>query len=114
MTEQNNKYNENSIMENNLCPICIEKSATYYTECGHGYCLECLSRIKKCSMCRKFLLREQLCIEIKKHKIKSQDIIDEEDDDSRWFQDPFSPPAGANIIHFITIAGLEYSVVEID
>ena len=75
-------------MENNLCPICIEKSATYYTECGHGYCIECLSRIKKCSMCRKFLLREQLCLEIK-NKINKIHII-------------------------IDVIGREYSIIEID
>lgn len=48
-----------------LCPICIDNPATYYTECGHCYCIGCLSCIKKCSMCRKILLRANLCIEIK-------------------------------------------------
>jgi hypothetical protein len=50
---------ENELTE--LCPICIEKPADYYTECNHGYCIGCLCRIKKCAMCRKPLLREKLC-----------------------------------------------------
>jgi hypothetical protein len=49
-----------------LCPICIENEALYFTECGHGYCICCLSRINKCAMCRKSLLRSTLCIEIKR------------------------------------------------
>jgi hypothetical protein len=49
-----------------LCPICIENEATYFTECGHKYCVCCLSRIKKCAMCRKSLLRSTLCVEIKR------------------------------------------------
>jgi hypothetical protein len=48
----------------NLCPICINNSAEYYTECGHNYCIDCLSRIKKCALCRKQLLKAKLCIEI--------------------------------------------------
>jgi hypothetical protein len=49
-----------------LCSICIENEATYFTECGHKYCVCCLSRIKKCAMCRKSLLRSTLCVEIKR------------------------------------------------
>ena len=48
-----------------LCPICIDKEATVFTECNHGYCACCISRIKKCSMCRKPLLHNELCNEIK-------------------------------------------------
>ena len=51
-----------------LCPICIEKPAKNYTECGHSYCIGCLSRIKRCAMCRKSLLRTQLCRDIKMSK----------------------------------------------
>ena len=51
-----------------LCPICIEKPAEYFTECGHCYCIGCLSRIKKCAMCRKSLIRTKVCIEIKSNK----------------------------------------------
>lgn len=46
------------------CPICREKLAEYFTECNHKYCINCLSKIKKCAICRKTLLREQLCLEI--------------------------------------------------
>ena len=48
-----------------LCPICIDKEATVFTECNHSYCPCCISRIKKCSMCRKPLLHNELCNEIK-------------------------------------------------
>lgn len=53
-----------------LCPICIHNSAEYYTECGHSYCIGCLSRIKKCALCRKLLLRANLCVEITAKKAK--------------------------------------------
>lgn len=59
---------ENSSIE--LCPICIEKSAEYFTECNHSFCIGCLCKIKKCAMCRKPLLREKLCKEIKMHNPK--------------------------------------------
>lgn len=62
-------------MENDLCPICIENPAEYYTECGHCYCIGCLSRIKKCAMCRKSLIRVKLCIEIKSKNNGTTDII---------------------------------------
>jgi len=48
-----------------LCPICIDKEATLYTECNHRYCACCISRINKCAMCRKPLLHNELCNEIK-------------------------------------------------
>jgi hypothetical protein len=48
-----------------LCSICITNISEYYTECNHGYCINCLSRINKCALCRKSLLRSQLCIEIR-------------------------------------------------
>jgi hypothetical protein len=48
-----------------LCPICIEHPATYFTECNHGYCIRCLSHIKKCSICRHPLQRAKLCVEVK-------------------------------------------------
>jgi hypothetical protein len=50
---------------NELCPVCIDNPAEYNTECGHKYCIECLCRIKKCALCRKPLLKTNLCIEIK-------------------------------------------------
>ena len=52
-------------MEQEPCPICMEKLAEYYTECNHSFCINCLCKIKKCAMCRKDLLREQLCKEIR-------------------------------------------------
>ena len=58
---------ENELIE--LCPICIENPVTHYTECNHGYCIGCLCRITKCSMCRNPLQRANICIEIKR-KVK--------------------------------------------
>lgn len=52
-------------MEQELCPICIENIANCYTECNHSFCINCLCKIKKCAMCRKPLLRENLCKEIR-------------------------------------------------
>ena len=59
-----------------LCPICIEKYAENYTECGHQYCISCLCRIKKCAMCRNPLQRVKICIEIKS-KVKFIDTPSE-------------------------------------
>jgi hypothetical protein len=48
-----------------LCPICINAPAEYFTECNHSFCINCLCRIDKCAMCRNPLQKSQLCIEIK-------------------------------------------------
>ena len=48
------------IMENKtdyICPICIDTKTEYKTECGHKYCL---SKIKKCALCRKNLLNTNI------------------------------------------------------
>ena len=55
---------------NELCPICIENPAEYFTECNHGYCIGCLCRIKKCAMCRNPLQRAKICIQIKEKKVR--------------------------------------------
>lgn len=60
---------------NELCPICIENPAEYYTECNHGYCIGCLCRIKKCAMCRKDLLREKLCKGIREKFENKRNLI---------------------------------------
>lgn len=55
-------------MENeltNLCPVCIQKPAEFITECNHGYCIECLCKLKKCALCRKTFQKTLLCNEIK-------------------------------------------------
>lgn len=52
-----------------LCPICINDTAEYYTECNHKYCICCLSKIKQCALCRKDLLRTKLCSEIRKMNV---------------------------------------------
>ena len=51
-------------MENELCPICIENPVINFTECNHGFCISCLSRIKKCAMCRNPLQRAKICVQI--------------------------------------------------
>ena len=52
-------------MTDNTCPICLYQCDIVYTECNHGYCVPCLSRIIKCAICRKPLLRHKLCNAIK-------------------------------------------------
>ena len=54
-----------------LCPICIDKEATIFTECNHRYCACCISRINKCAMCRKPLLHNKLCKQIKNWSFKN-------------------------------------------
>jgi hypothetical protein len=44
-----------------LCPICINREAEYFTECNHGYCIQCLCKLKKCGLCRKPLQKALLC-----------------------------------------------------
>ena len=35
-----------------------------YTECNHVYCINCICKIKKCSMCRRELNHVNMCREI--------------------------------------------------
>lgn len=49
-----------------MCPICINTQIQVYTECNHGYCINCLCRLNKCALCRKKLQRKILCDEIQK------------------------------------------------
>lgn len=51
-------------MSIDLCPICIENPGINFTECNHGFCITCLSRIKKCAMCRNPLQRAKICLQI--------------------------------------------------
>jgi hypothetical protein len=74
-------------MVTELCPICIDNEAIYFTECGHGYCITCLSHIKKCAMCRKPLIRSTLCSEIKSYGQPKKEHKD-----------------------YITLEGLQYSI----
>lgn len=76
-----------------LCPICIENEATYFTECGHKYCVCCLSRNNKCAMCRKSLLRSTICVEIKR-KVKPEPGI------SRTVGYFFPEPDGTHTYNF--------------
>ena len=46
------------------CPICRDYEKEYFTECGHQYCIRCLCRIKTCALCRKTLIRSELCVSI--------------------------------------------------
>jgi hypothetical protein len=61
-----------------LCPICIDNTAEYYTECNHKYCICCLSKIKQCALCRKHLLRTEICSEIRKDGTINVNIIQHE------------------------------------
>ena len=51
-------------MSIDLCPICIENPGINFTECNHGFCISCLSRIKNCAMCRNPLQRAKICLQI--------------------------------------------------
>lgn len=35
------------------CAICMENLKDYSLPCGHLYCIECVEKIKKCSVCKK-------------------------------------------------------------
>lgn len=48
-----------------VCTICMEEDDMYFTECNHMYCINCLRKISNCALCRKKLLRNTLCVEIK-------------------------------------------------
>jgi len=40
-------------LDNNLlCPICFDLNIQQFASCGHGYCLNCFSKINQCSICR--------------------------------------------------------------
>lgn len=54
------------------CPICYIEKAEYFTECGHKYCINCLSRLKSCAHCRKTLLRSIVCGLIKSHRLNKK------------------------------------------
>jgi len=56
-------------MEDNMCPICLYPRDIGYTECNHGYCVSCLSRITTCAICRKPLLRHRIYNLIKYKKV---------------------------------------------
>lgn len=89
---------------NELCPICIENPAEYYTECGHCYCIGCLSRIKKCAMCRKSLIRTKLCLEIKSNKKNRTDQLFIDNERLRMFATNY------NVLRIMAgMGGLAYS-----
>ena len=70
-----------------LCPICIEKEAFYFTECGHKYCVSCLSKINKCAICRKLLIRSTLCVDIKRNNRNNYNRRALEDDEGfTWWE----------------------------
>lgn len=69
-----------------LCPICMETPAEIITNCNHKFCICCLSRIKKCAMCRSPLQMTKLCIEIKNAYERRHNII--ENNYSDFFESP--------------------------
>lgn len=34
------------------CPICLDKKISFFTNCGHGFCADCMEHITICSKCR--------------------------------------------------------------
>jgi hypothetical protein len=83
-----------------LCPICIENEATCVTECNHYYCITCLCKIKKCALCRKDLVRSQICKEI----ISKIRVFDEQEKSYFNFVQPqghvYPPTEGINYYSF--------------
>lgn len=70
-----------------ICPICIENQATYFTECNHGYCIDCLCRITNCALCRNLLQRAKICSQIRKNRIDQPNgsvDVPRIDDDVFW------------------------------
>ncbi len=48
------------------CPICYELTNDFITtNCNHIFCINCITKIKRCAMCRTELTRSKLCKEIK-------------------------------------------------
>lgn len=33
------------------CPVCMQDDKNIILDCGHGYCDECFSKLKRCAMC---------------------------------------------------------------
>jgi hypothetical protein len=34
------------------CPVCLTNVVNSYSECCHGYCSDCLQKLKLCALCR--------------------------------------------------------------
>lgn len=47
------------------CAICYEKKELFITECKHSFCINCISKLQICAICRNPLQRAKLCSEIK-------------------------------------------------
>lgn len=35
-----------------LCPVCLEPTTTKILECNHSLCMDCMSKVHKCPICR--------------------------------------------------------------
>eukprot|EP01084_Bolivina_argentea_P263915 446877_1 len=47
------KEDENDEEDSSQCPICMDKNKSHALSCGHIYCEDCVSKLKKCSFCNK-------------------------------------------------------------
>ena len=54
------------------CAICYEKKELFTTECRHNFCINCMSKLHNCAICRATLNRPKLCSEIKLVNFKTQ------------------------------------------
>ncbi len=54
------------------CPICYELTNDFITtNCNHIFCINCITKIKRCAMCRTELTRSKLCKEIKQRYLQT-------------------------------------------
>ncbi len=74
-----------------------------YTECNHVYCINCICKIKKCSMCRRELNHVNMCREIIKQNCE---II------KKTYPDPFTPSISIRrLSNLVDLHGLIYYLV---
>jgi hypothetical protein len=78
------------------CPICLMKEVQCFTECGHGFCVSCVSKIKRCAMCRKKLNHPIICVSLSDTKpIERPRVVDS------YFR-------GSNIVRFMSGIAFSY------
>ncbi len=54
------------------CPICYELTNDFITtNCNHIFCINCITKIKWCAMCRTELTRSKLCKEIRQKYLQT-------------------------------------------
>jgi len=61
---QRERQREQHAMQHLICQICMDKTKSMFTRCGHGYCTDCADRwfaySSTCSLCRKSVDRHDM------------------------------------------------------